>query len=38
LNEAETHLEADIDFDSNIMISEFEEILSNIDDILYKKF
>lgn len=38
LNEEETHLEAHIDFDTNIKVSEFGEILHEIEDVLYKKF
>ncbi len=38
LNEEETHLEAHIDFANNIQVSEFIEILHNIEDILHKNF
>ncbi|GAA4279560.1 cation diffusion facilitator family transporter [Aquimarina mytili] len=38
LNEEETHLEAHIDFETNIQVSEFGTILSEIEDILHKKF
>ncbi len=38
LNEEETHLEAHIDFESDIQVSEFGEILNTIEDILYEKF
>ncbi|WP_103069092.1 cation diffusion facilitator family transporter [Aquimarina sediminis] len=38
LNEEETHLEAHIDFENNIKISEFGEILDTVKDIVYKKF
>ena len=38
LNEEETHLEAHIDFNSNITIFEFGEILYTIEGILQEKF
>ncbi len=38
LNEEETHLEAHIDFNSNIQVSEFGEILHEIEDMLHEKF
>ncbi|MEW7289577.1 cation diffusion facilitator family transporter [Aquimarina sp. 2304DJ70-9] len=38
LNEEETHLEAHIDFNSNIQVSEFGEILHDIEDLLHEKF
>ncbi len=38
LNEEETHLEAHIDFESDIQVSEFGVILNTIEDILYEKF
>ncbi|GGX19833.1 cation diffusion facilitator family transporter [Aquimarina muelleri] len=38
LNEDETHLEAHIDFNSNIKVSEFGEILYTIEVILQEKF
>ncbi|SHI48107.1 cation diffusion facilitator family transporter [Pseudozobellia thermophila] len=38
LNEAEVHLEAHIDFKSDIRLSEFEAILDQIEDIMYHKY
>ena len=38
LNEKEIHLEAHIDFENDISLSEFDSILHNIEDILYHKF
>ncbi|WP_025666136.1 cation diffusion facilitator family transporter [Aquimarina megaterium] len=38
LNEEETHLEAHVDFDSDILVSEFGEILNTIENILHKEF
>lgn len=38
LNEIETHLEAHVDFDKDISLSEFDTVLHNIEDILFKKF
>lgn len=38
LNEEETHLEAHIDFNNDIQVSEFGEILHTIEDILQEKF
>ncbi len=38
LNEQETHLEAHIDFEDNIKITEFGEILHEIEDMLLEKF
>ncbi len=38
LNEEEAHLEAHIDFEEDIKVSEFGEILHNIEDILDEKF
>ncbi len=38
LNEVETHLEAHIDFDSDIQVSEFGEVLHTIEDVLRDKF
>ena len=38
LNEEETHFEAHIDFKSDIRLSEFDEVLNKIEDILYHKF
>ena len=38
LNEKKTHFEAYIDFYENILLSEFDEILHIIEDILFNKF
>jgi len=38
LNEEEIHFEAHIDFDKNITLSEFDEILNTIEEILFHKF
>lgn len=38
LNEEEIHFEAHIDFENNIQLSEFDEILQEIEDILFHKF
>ena len=38
LNEEETHLEAHIDFNNNITLSEFDDILVEIEEILFHKF
>lgn len=38
LNEDETHLEAHIDFTKDILLSEFDSILDEIEDILFHKF
>ncbi len=38
LNEEETHLEAHIDFESNIQVSEFGKTLIEIEKILHQKF
>jgi len=38
LNEEEIHFEAHIDFNKNITLSEFDEVLHNIEEILYNKF
>ena len=38
LNEMETHFEAHIDFYEDISLSEFDEILHTIEDILNRKF
>ena len=38
LNEIETHLEAHVDFDKDINLSEFDTVLHNIEDILFHKF
>ena len=38
LNEDETHLEAHIDFKSDILLSEFDKILVEIEEVLFHKF
>lgn len=38
LNEDETHLEAHIDFNRDILLSEFDKILVDIEEVLYHKF
>jgi cobalt-zinc-cadmium efflux system protein len=38
LNEDEIHFEAHIDFHQNISLSEFDEILHKVEDILFHKF
>jgi cobalt-zinc-cadmium efflux system protein len=38
LNEEELHLEAHLDCDHNIKISEFDELLHKIENVLYEKF
>jgi len=38
LNEEEIHFEAHIDFDKNIQLSEFDDILHEIEKILFHKF
>jgi len=38
LNEKETHLEAHIDFEKDIALSEFDIILNKIEELLYHKF
>jgi len=38
LNEAETHLEAHIDFNNNITLSEFDIILHKIEDLVFDKY
>lgn len=38
LNEDETHFEAHIDFHEDITLSEFDAILTNIEDLLFEKF
>lgn len=38
LNEDEVHLEAEIDFDKDITLSEFDKILVEIEDILFSEF
>ena len=38
LNEDETHLEAHVDFNKDILLSEFDQILNKIEEVLYHKF
>lgn len=38
LNEDETHLEAHVDFNKNITLSEFDSILVKIEEVLFYKF
>jgi cobalt-zinc-cadmium efflux system protein len=38
LNEDEVHLGAEIDFDKDITLSEFDKILVQVEDILYSEF
>lgn len=38
LNEEETHFEAHIDFNNDIKLSDFDEVLKQIENILLKKF
>ncbi|NND63045.1 MAG: cation transporter [Flavobacteriaceae bacterium] len=38
LNEQETHLEAHIDFYNNITLSEFDDILNEVEEVLYHDF
>lgn len=38
LNEDEIHLEAHIDFNKDILLSEFDVILDEIEEVLYQKF
>jgi cobalt-zinc-cadmium efflux system protein len=38
LNEDETHLEAHIDFKNDILLSEFDKILVDIEEVLFNKF
>ena len=38
LNEEETHLEAHIDFNKDILLSEFDKILIEIEEVLFHKF
>lgn len=38
LNEEETHLEAHIDFNEDILLSQFDDILIKIEEILHHKF
>ena len=38
LNENETHLEAHIDFNRDIKLSEFDTILDRVEEVLYHEF
>lgn len=38
LNEDETHLEAHIDFNKDILLSQFDEILGKIEELVYHEF
>lgn len=38
LNEDETHLEAHIDFNKDILLSQFDEILEKIEELVYHEF
>ena len=38
LNEEEIHLEAHVDFNKNITLSEFDTILEDVEEVLYHKF
>ncbi len=38
LNEEETHLEAHIDFKEDILLSEFDTILNEVEEVLFHKF
>ncbi len=38
LNEDETHLEAHIDFEKDILLSQFDKILDDIEALVYKEF
>lgn len=38
LNEDETHFEAHIDFNENITLSQFDEVLNEIEELLFHKF
>ena len=38
LNEDETHLEAHIDLENDILLSEFDKILVEIEEVLFHKF
>jgi len=38
LNEEETHFEAHVDFEKNITLSEFDEILNQIEKLVYNKY
>jgi len=38
LNEEETHFEAHVDFEKNITLSEFDEILNQIEKLVYHKY
>ena len=38
LNEDETHFEAHVDFNKNITLSQFDEVLNEIEELLFHKF
>jgi len=38
LNEDETHFEAHVDFNENITLSQFDEVLTEIEELLFHKF
>lgn len=38
LNEDETHFEAHVDFNENITLSQFDEVLNEIEELLFHKF
>ena len=38
LNEDETHFEAHVDFNENITLSQFDEVLIEIEELLFHKF
>lgn len=38
LNEDETHFEAHVDFNDNITLSQFDEVLTEIEELLFHKF
>ena len=38
LNEDETHFEAHVDFNENITLSQFDEVLNKIEELLFDKF
>jgi len=38
LNEDEIHLEAHIDFENDIKLSEFDKVLDDIEELLFKKY
>lgn len=38
LNEDETHFEAHVDFNDNITLSQFDEVLNEIEELLFHKF